>query len=173
MLPLLILIALEDLLSELPILRRGGGPSSGDALREFRDRGRGRRSRGGGVGSTTCAITGEISSAGSSTGCSCSCSCSCCCLRFTETGVAGNSAGSWSSRATAVLIVVRVPVPPGMMKMPSTSEGWCFNHCRVLGVPSSRISRRMMVLPKSWTVKDFAQLGSPLRKIAFSTTDST
>ena len=169
------LLAREDLLSELPILRRGGGPSSGDALREFRDRGRGRTSRGGDVGSTTCAITGEISSAGSSTGCSCSCPCpcSCCCFCFTETGVAGNSAGSWSSRATAVLIVVRVPAPPGMMKMPSTSEGWCFNHCRVLGVPSSRISRRMMVLPKGWTVKDLAQLGSPLRKIAFSTTDST
>ena len=78
MLSLPILLALEARLSELPAIPRRagggggrgvrGGASSGDSLRDRRERGRGTMSRGVGVAMTARGVTGEISSAGNSTG---------------------------------------------------------------------------------------------------------
>ena len=145
---------------------RGGGTSSGEALREFGDRGRGVSSSGGGggVGRIARGVTGEISSAGNSTGCCC-----CFCFRLKDPWVADKSAGSWSRGTSSVLVVVRViPALPGTMKIPSTSEGWCFS-LRFLRVSSPRTSLRSLDSPGSWTVTDCGELGRKLRKMAFST----
>ena len=91
MLALPTLLPQEVLLSEKPA--PGGGASSGDALREFADRGRGGSSSG--VGGTGGAMTGEISSAGSSTGY----------FLWLKNPGAGSSA-SWSSCASFGVIVV-------------------------------------------------------------------